>query len=675
MLSAVLTRGSSKLGRLISSASQSRCGLCTYENVASTAMVYESVFRQSVHNPEEFWAEQASKLSWKTKFNKVLDHRDPVRPRWFTGGELNTAYNCLDRHVEDGFGDQVAVIHDSPVTKSVSRITYAQLLDQVARFAGYLAKEGVKRGDRVLIYMPMVPETMVAMLGAARLGAIHSLVFGGFAAKELATRIAHAKPKVIVCGSCGVEPGRTIDYRAILRDALSLVSGGQHCVDRVVLFQRPGGLPLSDSDPGLDADWAEALASSRKHDAVPIEANEPVYLLYTSGTTGSPKGVVRPSAGHAVALNFSMNALYGLDPGDVWWAASDFGWVVGHSYICYAPLLHRNTTIIYEGKPVGTPDASQYFRVIKQHSVRAMFTAPTALRAIHRADSQDASSAPYRPLDSLRHVFVAGEHCDVETLAWARRLFKVPVYDHWWQTETGWPITSVCVGLGDDTMPPAGSAGKPVPGFHILRESDEDELGRIVIKLPLPPGTASTLWENDERFVSTYYEKFPGYYDTADAGYTDHHGHLFVVSRVDDVINVSGHRLSTAAMEEACLENPDLAECAVVPFPDKLKGHIPLGFLVPYDDVTKDKATIVADTVKQVREHIGPVGAFRMAVVVHRLPKTRSGKVARGTLASMAAGLPFKMPVTIEDETVYEPIKKELIDLGLKPSDPTLGNS
>ncbi|KAK3583299.1 hypothetical protein CHS0354_011190 [Potamilus streckersoni] len=635
---------------------------------SATKSSFDEVYRRSINKPEDFWAEAAQNLVWDKKWKKVLDNSNPPFTRWFVGGELNTCYNAVDRHVEVGNGGQYAIIYDSPVTKHVQKITYRELLKEVSRFAGVLQKLGVKKGDRVLIYMPMIPQAIVAMLATARLGAIHSLVFGGFAARELAVRIEHAKPKVIVSANCGVEPGRIVSYKPMLDGALSQISFRPKAC---VIYNRPG-FEIAPLKRGLDYDYNLEMSDSKMTDCVPVSATDPVYILYTSGTTGQPKAVVRPSGGHAVVLKWSMWNIYGMKPQEVWWAASDLGWVVGHSYICYGPLLNGNTTVLFEGKPVGTPDPGVYFRILKEHNVAGMFLAPTALRAINRDDPEAYYGKKYMPLPIFRAMFVAGEHCDVETMHWAKKAFGCPVLDNWWQTETGWPITSTCVGLGMSLHPTPGVTGKPVPGWNVMvvkqgdktKEADDVELGDIVVKLPLPPGAFSTLWDNDHRFKHTYFSKIEGYYDTMDSGYRDKDGYIAVMSRTDDVINVAGHRLSTGALEEAITECAEIAEAAVVGVPDSIKGEIPLGLCVRKTGVKLSDEEVVQMVIKHVREAIGPVASFKLAVLVPKLPKTRSGKIARNTIAAMAAGKPFKIPVTIEDESVYPAIKLALQKIG-----------
>ncbi|XP_019639821.1 PREDICTED: acyl-CoA synthetase short-chain family member 3, mitochondrial-like isoform X2 [Branchiostoma belcheri] len=647
----------------------------SHPGVQQTPSAYDEAFRRARDQPEEFWGEQAENIVWTRRWDRVLDATDPVHPKWFPGGELNVCYNAVDRHVDAGFGDHTAIIYDSPVTNTVQHMSYRQFQEQVSRFAGVLSKHGVQKGDRVLIYMPMTPHAMVAMLASARLGAIHSLVFGGFGGKELATRVGHAKPKVIVTASCGVEPSRIVQYQPMVQEAL-LLSGHQPA--KVILYNRPTFSVSLPSD--LWCCWDEEMAAARSHDCVPVDAMFPLYLLYTSGTTGLPKAVVRPSGGHAVMLYWSMWNIYGIKPQEVWWAASDLGWVVGHSYICYAPLLHGNTTVMYEGKPVGTPDAGAFFRVMSQHQTAGMFTAPTAIRAIRKEDP-NAELAKQYPLTHLRNFYVAGEHCDSETLHWTREVMGVPVLDHWWQTETGSSITASHMGLGDEGYPTPGVSGKPVPGWDVrvlheqageddgpqteTTETEPGELGQIVVKLPLPPGAFSTLWEHDEFFKELYFSRFPGFYDTMDAGIRDEKGYIYVMSRADDVINVAGHRLSSGSLEEAILEHPDLADCAVVGLEDSLKGHVPLGLCVLKTGVTKPEDVVLEEVVAMVRKTVGPVAAFKKAVAVKRLPKTRSGKIARSSIAKMINGKPYKIPATVEDVGVFPEIQETLIQKGL----------
>jgi len=599
--------------------------------------------------PEPFWAEAAEAVSWYRRWNQVLDGSRAPFYRWFSGGVVNTCYNALDRHVAAGRADQPALIYDSPVTHTIACFTYRELLDCVSRFAGVLLGQGVKRGDRVIIYMPMVPEAAVAMLACARIGAIHSVVFGGFAAHELAARISHAQPTVIVSASCGVEPNRIVSYKPLLDKAIELAAAKPR---RCIILQRlEERAPLV---PGRDLDWSELMAGAQPAECVPVAATDPLYILYTSGTTGTPKGVVRDNGGHLVALTWSMKNIYGVEPGEVYWAASDLGWVVGHSYILYGPLFNGNTTILYEGKPVGTPDPGAFWRVISQHGVRVQFTAPTAIRAIKRDDPSGEHVRRY-DLSRFRTLFLAGERCDPDTLHWAEQRLGVPVIDHWWQTETGWPIGANCLGLGVIPVKP-GSCARAVPGYDV-RVS-------LVLKLPLPPGCLPTLWDNDAGFVQSYLSQYPGYYLTADAGYKDADGYLWVMSRTDDIINVAGHRLSTGAMEEVLASHPDVAECAVVGVADALKGEVPLGFIVLKAGVQRAPEAIVPDLVAMVRERIGPVACFKTAAIVPRLPKTRSGKILRGTIKKIADGIEYRVPPTIDDPAILDEITATLSGLG-----------
>ncbi len=624
---------------------------------------YRNLHRASIETPEEFWAEAAAGIDWEKSWDSVVESPEPHIYRWFAGGRLNTCYNALDRHVERGRGDQVAVIYDSAVTDTKRRITYKELLDEVARFAGVLASRGVEKGDRVIIYMPMIPEAIVAVLACARLGAVHSVVFGGFAAAELATRIDDATPKLIVSASCGIEPSRLVEYKPLLDEAIELAS---HKPDHCIVYQRPQ-VEASMID-GRDVDWNDAMESAEPHGCVTVEATDPLYLLYTSGTTGQPKGIVRDNGGHAVALHWTMKNLYGVEPGEVYWAASDIGWVVGHSYIIYGPLLHGNTTVLFEGKPVGTPDAGAFWRVVSEHKVAAMFTAPTAFRAIKQQDPNGELIGNY-DLSNLRTLFLAGERCDPDTLHWAEDKLGVPVIDHWWQTETGWAIAANCVGL--ELLPvKAGSVGPAAPGWDVRTLDSEGndvapgDVGAIACKLPLPPGTLPGLWNAKERFIESYLTRFPGYYETGDAGFIDEDGYINVMSRTDDVINVAGHRLSTGAIEEVLASHPDIAECAVIGAADEMKGQLPLGFLVLKAGVDRDSDSIVGETVRMVREQVGPVAVFKQAVVVGRLPKTRSGKILRGTMRSIADSEEYKTPATIEDPVVLNEIADALKTIG-----------
>jgi propionyl-CoA synthetase len=630
-------------------------------NVTSDA--YRQAHRRSLADPEGFWAEQAAALQWERRWDRVLDASRAPFYRWFSGGRINTCHNALDRHIEQGRGEQAALIYDSPVTGTVARLSYRELRDRVARFAGALASHGVGRGDCVVIYMPMVPEAVVAMLACARIGALHSVVFGGFAPHELAKRIDDARPVMVVSASCGIEGQRVIAYKPLLDEALRLAT---HQVQRCIVLQRPqAAAPLV---PGRDLDWNEALAVAAAVPCASVEATDPLYILYTSGTTGKPKGVVRDHGGHAVALAWSMQAVYDMHPGDVFWAASDVGWVVGHSYIVYAPLLAGCTSILYEGKPVGTPDAGAFWRVVAEHRVNALFTAPTAFRAIKKEDPEGALIAHY-DLGSLRTLFLAGERCDPDTVHWAQEKLRVPVIDHWWQTETGWPVAANCRGLTPLPVKP-GSASVPVPGYDVQVLDDAGatvapgRIANIVIRLPLPPGTLTTLWQNDAGYRDSYLRRYPGYYLTGDAGYIDDDGYVWIMSRIDDVINVAGHRLSTGGMEEVLAGHPDVAECAVIGVADPLKGQLPLGLVVLKAGVTRPQAQVLRELVERVREHIGAVAAFRHVTIVGRLPKTRSGKVLRATMRAIADAQPYNTPATIDDPRALEEIEEALKTLG-----------
>ena len=625
---------------------------------------YNEEFRRSLDEPEAFWAAAAEAIDWTTPPERVLDNSRAPLYRWFPDGRLNTCYNALDRHVERGRADQVALIYDSPVTGSVRRYTYRELRDEVARFAGALQGQGVQHGDRVIIYMPMVPEAAIAMLACARIGAVHSVVFGGFAAHELAGRIDDAQPTVIVSASCGIEPGRLIDYKSLLDGA---IEQAEHQPRRCIVLQRPA--LEATLDPERDLDWAQAMDDAEPAECVPVAATDPLYILYTSGTTGRPKGIVRDNGGHAVALEWSMSNVYGIEPGEVWWTASDVGWVVGHSYIVYAPLLHGCTTVLYEGKPVGTPDAGAFWRVIADHGVVTLFTAPTAFRAIRQQDP-DGALIGQSDLSAFRALFLAGERCDPDTLYWAQDKLGVPVIDHWWQTETGWAIAANCLGI--EQLPVvAGSPTRPVPGWDLRvlgpdgHELPAGETGALVVKLPMPPGCTPTLWNAEDRFRETYLTTFPGYYQTADAGYVDADGYPFVMARTDDIINVAGHRLSTGAIEEVLAAHPDVAECAVFGVADRLKGQLPLGLLVLNAGVERPTEAIAAESVQLVRDQIGAVAAFKTAIVVGRLPKTRSGKILRGTMRSIADGDRYAVPATIDDPAILEEIRDALQGVGL----------
>jgi propionyl-CoA synthetase len=631
--------------------------------------LYEAVYRRSIDRPEEFWGEAAEDIHWFKRWDKVLDNSEEPFTKWFVGGKMNTCYNCVDRHVERGFGNQTAIIHDSPVTQSIRHITFKELLSEVSQFASVLVSRGVEKGDRVLIYMPMIPEAVIAMLACARIGAIHSLVFGGFASKELSVRINHAEPKVVVSANCGMEVKKVINYKTLLDGAIELCD---HKPQTCIIYNRQHP-EFKDATlvKGRDFTYADLMEKAKFHDCVPVLATDPLYILYTSGTTGTPKAVVRPNGGHAVVLNWSMFTIYGINKHEAWFAASDLGWVVGHSYITYAPLLNCNTTVLYEGKPTGTPDPSSFYRILQDHNVVAMFVAPTAMRALRREDPHGNYSADYS-IPNFRYMFLAGEHCDHETLDWVRDRFQVPCLDHWWQTETASAITGTCVGLGSELYPQTGVAGKPIPGFDVriirndMTECSVGELGNIVVKLPLPPCNLSTLFQGDDRFKEIYFSKYPGYYDTMDSGFMTDEGNIAVMARSDDVINVAGHRLSTGGLEEAVLEHDDVAEAAVVGLPDELKGHVPLGICVLNSDVRRPHDQIIKEIIGKVRQYVGPVASFKEVILVPRLPKTRSGKIARSTLAAIAAGKPYNIPVTIEDPKVYICIEEAFTKAGYK---------
>ncbi len=625
--------------------------------------MYDEVYRSWQQDPGGFWAQAAESIHWYKKWDQVFDASRAPFYRWFSGGLVNTCYNALDAHVANGRAEQPALIYDSPVTNVVKTYTYRELLNEVATFAGALCQQGVGKGDRVIIYMPMVPEALIAMLACARIGAIHSVVFGGFAADELATRINDARPKVILSASCGIEVNRVVPYKPMLDKAIEAV---KQKPERCIILQRP------QTEASLiarrDLDWSEALTNAKPVDCVPVAATDPLYILYTSGTTGIPKGVVRDNGGHLVALKWSMKNIYAMEPGEVFWSASDLGWAVGHSYIVYGPLLNGNTTILYEGKPVGTPDAGAFWRVISQHQVRVFFTAPTAFRAIKREDAAGEHLRRY-DLKGFRTLFLAGERCDPDTLAWAEKQLGVPVIDHWWQTETGWPIGANCTGIELLPVKP-GSCGKAVPGYDVRVLDDEgkevaaNQIGNIVIKLLLPPGCFPTLWNNDAAYVESYLDAYPGYYKTADAGYKDEDGYLWIMSRTDDIINVAGHRLSTGALEEVLAAHAAVAECAVIGVADELKGEVPLGLVVLKKGVERSQPEIVAELIQLVREKIGPIACFKTATIVDRLPKTRSGKIVRGTVKKIADGVPYRMPPTIEDPTVIDEITASLSSIG-----------
>lgn len=624
---------------------------------------YEQVYAAAKADPEGFWAEAAKALHWTKPWDRVLDASNPPFYRWFAGAECNTCYNALDRHIEAGHGDRIALIYDSPVTNTIKRFTTLELRDKVAKLAGALQAQGIVKGDRVIIYMAMTPEAVMAMLACARIGAIHSVVFGGFAPRELATRIDDARPKLIIASSCGLEAGRVVEYKPLLDQAIEMAA---HKPSACLVFQRP--MYAGPMTAGRDFDFDAEIAKAPPADCVPVQATDPLYVLYTSGTTGIPKGVVRQNGGHMVALNWSMKNIYGVDPGEVFWAASDVGWVVGHSYIVYAPLIAGCTTLLYEGKPVGTPDAGAYWRVIEQHKVVALFTAPTAFRAIKKEDPKAELLKKY-DLTQFRTLFLAGERADPDTVKWAEDALGKPVIDHWWQTETGWPVASNCMGI--EQLPVKhGSPTRIVPGYDVQVLDDDGhpvkagDIGNIVIKLPMPPGCLPTLWNNDDGFKKSYLARFPGYYNTGDAGFIDEDGYIFIMSRTDDIINVAGHRLSTGGMEEVLASHPDVAECAVVGVADALKGQVPLGFVVLKAGVTKPEEQILRELVQLVRERIGPVAAFKQATVVKRLPKTRSGKILRGTMQKIADAQDYRMPATIDDPAILSEISEALQPLG-----------
>jgi propionyl-CoA synthetase len=644
------------------------------QDTKEAASRYWEIYENWRQEPERFWAEAANDIDWIEQPKRIFDPEAGVYGRWFTGGMANTAYNCLDRHVERGRGGQTALIYDSPVTGVTRKLSYAELLAEVAAFAGVLLEMGVQKGDRVILYMPMIPEALIAMLACARIGAIHSVVFGGFAANELAVRIEDTQPRVIVSASCGIESNRVVHYKPLLDRAIDLSEAKP---ETCIIVQRPQEKATLIS--GRDYDYAKLMASAKSRSVhapcVPVAATDPLYILYTSGTTGRPKGVVRDTGGHMVAVKWTMKNHYGIDPGEVFWCASDVGWVVGHSYIVYGPLLHGATSILYEGKPVGTPDAGAFWRVISEHKAKALFTAPTAFRAIKKEDPNGALLSGY-DLSHFRYLFLAGERADPNTVQWAEALLKVPVIDHWWQTETGWVIAGNCAGLG---LAPVkhGSPTFPLPGYdlRVLNESNEEvrrgQTGALSIRLPMPPGCLPTLWQNEKGFIDSYLTEYPGYYKTADAGYVDEQGYVFVMARTDDIINVAGHRLSTGAMEEIIAGHPDVAECAVIGIADTLKGQVPAGFVLLKAGVTRDAGSIEKEIVDLVRDRIGPVAAFKSVFIVQRLPKTRSGKILRGTMRKIADGEEYRMPATIDDPAILGEIAEALRSKGF----PSLSSS
>ena len=624
---------------------------------------YSDLYAKAQSDIEGFWMEAASGIDWYKAPTQALDSSKPPFHRWFPDGEMNTCHNAVDRHVAAGRGDQRAVIYDSPITGTSSTLTFAELQEATARFAGMLQRLGVAAGDRVIIYMPMIPEAVVAMLGCARLGAVHSVVFGGFAAAELAKRIDDATPKAIISASCGHEPSRVVAYKPLLDEAIELSSHKPHSC---VIYQREA--LAADLVEGRDLEWHAAHEGAPALDPVPVKATDPLYILYTSGTTGQPKGVVRDNGGHAVALQWSIPNIYDVKPGDVYWAASDIGWVVGHSYIVYAPLIAGCSTVLFEGKPIGTPDAGVFWRVIQDHDVKVLFTAPTAFRAIKRADPEAEFLAKY-DTSSLTHLFLAGERADPDTILWAQDKLKVPVIDHWWQTETGWSICANPVGI--EMLPvKLGSPSVPMPGYEIdiLGEDGSikaaGDLGAIAVKLPLPPSCLPTIWRADAAFIEKYLTTFPGYYETGDAGYKDDDGYLYIMARTDDVINVAGHRLSTGQLEEVLAEHPDVAECAVIGVADELKGQLPLGLICLYPNCVKPVDEVCAEAIDLVKGRVGRVSAFNLVVAIDRLPKTRSGKVLRGTMAKIADGEEWAMPATIDDPVILDEIAAALKTIG-----------
>ena len=630
-------------------------------------MKFNQVYDRACRDPEGFWAEAAENVHWYRKWDRVLDDSDAPFYRWFTGGQTNVCYNAVDIHVANGRGNQTAIIHESPVTGSQQTLSYHELQQRVSRFAGVLKANGIEAGDRVIIYMPMIPEAVISMLACARIGAVHSVVFGGFAANELAVRVDDCQPKMIVASSCGIEPGRVVEYKPLLDSAIEMAT---HKPDTCIIFQRPQA--EASMIDGRDIDWLDAVGRAEDAECVPVLATDPLYILYTSGTTGQPKGVVRDTGGGIVALKWTMKNIYDVNPGEVYWAASDVGWVVGHSYIVYAPLFNGNATIVFEGKPVGTPDPGVFWRIISDYQVKVLFTAPTAFRAIKREDP-NGEHIKRHDISSLKYLFLAGERTDPDTLDWARQQLNVPVVDHWWQTETGSSICSNCMGI--EQLPiKDGSPTKPVPGWQLKAVDDDGhpvatgDIGALVARLPLPPGTFPTLWDARDRFFESYLSKFPGHYETGDAGYIDEDGYVFVMSRTDDVINVAGHRLSTGAIEEVLASHPDVAECAVLGVNDDLKGELPLGCLVLNAGVGRDPSEIISESVQLVRNNIGPVAAFKLAIVVDRLPKTRSGKILRATMKKIADNTPWKMPATIDDPVILDEITVAFASIGYPKS-------
>ena len=626
-------------------------------------MSYKDVYENWKKDPESFWMSIANSIDWYKKPTLALNSENAPLYEWFTDARVNTCFNAVDRHLLNGRANQKAIIYDSPVTDTKYAITYFELHEKVSTLAGALLEKGISKGDRVIIYMPMVPEGLISMLACARIGAIHSVVFGGFASNELAVRIDDAKPKAILAASCGIEPNRIVEYKPLIDAAINVAN---HKPETVVILQRPQC--TAELIDGRDYDWIEFQKSAEQAECIPVEGNHPAYLLYTSGTTGAPKGVLRPTAGHLVALNWTMKNFYNVNPGEIFWAASDIGWIVGHSYICYAPLIHGNTTVVFEGKPVGTPDAGTFWRIISEHDVSVLFTAPTAFRAIKRLDPAGEFTKKFN-LSSLKAMFLAEERADPDTINWAQNLLGVPIIDHWWQTETGFVIAGNPLGI--EKLPiKVGSPTVPMPGYDVKvldeygNEVSSGELGALAIKLPLPPGTLPTLWNAPDRFKSSYLDKFPGYYETGDAGMIDSDGYLYIMARTDDVINIAGHRLSTGAIEEVLANHPDVAECAVVGVSDNLKGQLPVGFLCLSANVERDNRQIIDECIKLVRDQIGPVAAFKQAVVVDHLPKTRSGKILRGIMVKIANNQEYKMPATIDDPAILDEIKLAFRSIG-----------
>ncbi len=622
---------------------------------------FNKIYQESIQNPEKFWQNVSEDIFWFKKPTKILNKSKPPFYKWFEDGVTNTCYNAIDTHIDQGKGDKIALIYDSPITNKKAKFTYKELREKISKFAGALDNQGIKKGDRVIIYMPMIPEAVIAMLACGRIGAIHSVVFGGFASNELASRIDDSKAKILITASCGFEPGRTVEYRPLVDGALKLA---KHKVEKVIFFQRDGNEVKLNSP--LEISWKESLINAKDKDCVEIGANEFAYILYTSGTTGIPKGIVRDVGGHIVALKWTMKNIYNIDENDVWWSASDIGWIVGHSYIVYAPLFKGCTTVLFEGKPVGTPDAGVFWRIISEYKIKSLFTAPTAFRAIKKEDPDGKFFSKY-DLSSFESLFLAGERADPDTLKWAENLLNVPVIDHWWQTETSWAISSNCTGI-EMQKTKYGSACKAVPGYDVKiikpdhSIADPNEMGDIVVKLPLPPGTFPTLWNADKRYQENYMSNYKGYYQTYDAGHIDEDGYIWIMSRTDDIINVAGHRLSTGAIEEVLSEHQSVAECAVLGIADKLKGQLPIGLVVLKTGVEKDNDTVSKECIKMVRDKIGPVAAFKVVIVIKRLPKTRSGKILRGTIRKIADGEDYKMPATIDDPAILGEITQSLID-------------